>query len=756
MDSSLCFVCSRCEHPICSHVDIITKTVSNGTTEHAFVYEMEDLLNMDRPVPCYSGDEICETRVHVSEKILNVPLPPAARLVALEALANSQRARALEVVPSGPVTDADNSLTSEVGHVTTDSGQNPQGNHDEEADNVAGNSLGQISRIGGQGRSSPSSPTNGSGDVLTRSLARFSRTKETRVDLICVKEDVLSGGLARCTTDRSADTPPVPLTSSLVSDAPGTASVAAGGEESGGASASLMRGTQSTLGIVSQTPTATRWLRHPGNLIVEEGFVQVRRRTKTSRCPWFNTYNCSERLECPDCHLALGYLFVVKPTTQTHSHHAPAPGPEPTVMEDAEEGSPVGTHRLQQKRERNEDQEEVVLTVSEETTARENSSTQEQKQQCEGKGADEPFPTTFVGLELKKIRQRHWGLRDFQKRYHQAKDLKTFRLLFPEAEELESVYSRLVALRTQSELYGNLLRKHKEQNDVQYALIESQKERISSYEEKLNTMQQIIEAQRAQLDMQCKQIKHQEELLRNHKSQVATQQYQIHVEQLLRSEQSRTIESQREQLTLMQAHLRARVMKEQLEERYGQLISLLQHVDEQQQQQESPTSPSSTPTPSPSAPSQGTSCPILPPAHLVGVIGRDVREQSRVSSEYNRSEGSHGAQERYPSRGSTLPTLLVNRNVPHNEGEATVDNGPSNKFSAGRSVASGVSGGREKNHILYGCSTSAAEQAVGSARRAPRERAQLSPVQEASPNRSNASGNCPRGSVSDTSTSGEP
>ncbi|RNF11909.1 hypothetical protein TraAM80_00604 [Trypanosoma rangeli] len=618
MSSALYFVCSRCELPICSHKDLIMLPVAGGTTETAFEYLLEDVLALETSVPCYSGDEVAEVNVTVSEEILASILPPATHQLTLETVVVSQHAEQRQQEQNGvettqmlqPEGSDPSSLTNTLPNSNNgiSTGDLPETNPGEDREqNTTDTSLRGMSFV-----------DRTSYQQVMRALASYSRVQETRVDLVCVREEVLGCGLSCCTKGR-------------VTDAPSANSPSASLEE-------------------AQNPSSsTQWFAHPGNFIVEESFVKVRRRTKTARCPWFDAYNCRGRLQCPDCHLGLGYLFVRKskehPDSQAAACEVKAPSAD--LMQNGEEENAQDAHEPQQKKERKEEGNERG----------------NKQQQNDDDGITSQFPSTFLGLELKKIRQRQWGLRDFQRRYQQSKNIKSFREMFPEAEELENLYSRLTALRMQAELYNNLLRKHKERNDVQGALLLSQKERIHTYEEKLRTMQQIIEAQREQLEMQGRQIKHQEELVRNHKSQVHTQQQQIHVEQLLLTEQSRTIESQREQLRLIQVHLKARLVKERLDERCEQLSKLLHGLGGERRSYV-------TTTETAIASQQRISRPLLPPPHLMGVVGHDTREHGEVETETSEERGMVGEAtnelcQHHPSRATTPPRdeLVASANI---------------------------------------------------------------------------------------------
>ncbi|RNF26045.1 uncharacterized protein Tco025E_01674 [Trypanosoma conorhini] len=658
MSSALCFACSRCELPICSQKDLLMVPVAGGTTGTAFEYLLEDVLALETSVPCYSGDEVVEVNVTVSEDIIANILPPAAHQLALEAGVVSQRSEQQQ--------QQEGQSNAETTQTTQPGGSNPSSPMNALPNRNSVGSTGDLVETNPEEEddqnttdTSPRglSSTDGSSyRQVMRALSRYSRAQETRVDLVCVREDVLECGLSLCTRGRATEAPPA-------------SSPSASAEELQGAS------------------SPTQWFAHPGNFIVEESFVKVRRRTKTARCPWFDAYDCRGRLQCPDCHLGLGYLFVRKSAEhpdpqaavsegEAHSAHQASTGEE----ENAED-----VHGPHQKRERKE-------------RGNEGGNKQQQQQQPwrqQQDDADEiasQFPSTFLGLELKKIRQRNWGLRDFQRRYQQSQNINTFRDMFPEAEKLENLYSRLTALRMQSELYNNLLRKHKERNDVQGALLLSQKERIHTYEEKLRTMQQIIEAQREQLEMQGRQIKHQEELVRNHKSQVHTQQQQIHVEQLLLTEQSRTIESQREQLKLIQVHLKARLVKERLDERCEQLANLLHSLGGERRFQVSTTDAAT-------ASLQHASRPLLPPPHLMGIVGHDTRVHEEAEDEGGVDEGSNNTLCQRHSSGRITPRPRQELVISESESRGAA--GPEHSACPPRAsvmpVAANASHGRSKS-----------------------------------------------------------
>lgn len=796
----LCFACSRCEYPICTSKDLILSRVPGGTTEYAFHYDLEDLLDLeeDVPVPCYCGDETVDTAILLSEDILEEPLPPAAKVMCMESIVESRkhlrsqqtatlaklmrhrkdgkksgRASAAADATAATGTEAPGPQSQQTGggeamghgrgveqqastrHGSMASlGHLPQAATDEPAlgpehDLQLADSIPEHGDTGG-GRptattttAAPSPPpqvrTRSGGDAgreaaqaarvremliasyAQRPLRRYGATSEARVDMVGLTTDVLGWGLAISTRDRSAVGIPADLGSE-------------GSREGGGQTESVAaRLPQHILDVASRAPRKTTW-GPPGNLTVEESFMVVTRSTSSAQGQWFAKFLCEDRVECPDCHLPLGFLFQRRgqgtregrgasakhadvdgggggdgdeaegqpedsaPTTTIQRDFRLPPGRVPVFAslegerlrsrltaaqtadgdgeeEEEEEGGsrrsasahgalPLQQQQQQPRRPRSSGgsggdddddddgggggQTESVAGgapasdgglrgVGRGATTRTAGGDGEQKKRVktersvgeggegeegEGEGGgggeeeeagasdrdeatkaaeEEAFPGEFIGLELKRIKQIAWGLREFQERYTKAQSLHSFRSLFPEAEELQSLYNRLSALRTQSELYNNLLRKHKEQNDVQSSLLHSQKERLGNYEEKMKTLQQILNAQKTQLEMQGTQMKQQDELMRSYRQRVATQAQQIEVEQMLLAEQTKTIESQREQIRLMHAHLEVQLDHARMTARQSQLESEEGKGESEGEDEDDTESPSdqrrATPTP---------------------------------------------------------------------------------------------------------------------------------------------------------------
>ncbi|CBZ29912.1 conserved hypothetical protein [Leishmania mexicana MHOM/GT/2001/U1103] len=618
----MCFACSRCEYPICDSSTLLLRKVRQGPSEYAFHYNLDGLLDLeDVQVPCYSATEVVHTSAVVSESLMKFPMPPAALVVALESIVQSRKhwiqqrqsmnARLHERgVAALPSTSAEASIAA----VTSGTASSAEGTLSTPSD---------VSRDAGAAPVAATTAANS-----TPIVRRYGDTAESRIDLVCVKDSVLVGGVQECTKDRSAVATTVvsPEDQGAEDGAESTAHREDGDVvRSALATAPAVIRDASFANIqadVMKAATAaaaeTSWT-SPGNFRLREAFIDVSRSTLSSRAPWFQDYKCVSRVQCPDCHQPLGFVFRISGSNQQQQQQrssSEATGPleatlqtqgvkRPATLEADETGSaddiatspdavalqrssadpataPVAevTQLPHAKKTRNEKDAQAAASASTRHTWQEARLHQQRNgaEECQGRGGNEAedrgdgvqggadeadeddaeaAPDRFVGLELKRIVQRQWTLSLFHERYSKSRQLQTFRELFPEAEELQSLYSRLLGLRTQTELYSSLLRRHKEQNDVQMALLMSNKDRMHTYDEKVKTMQQIIEAQRAQIAMQTRQIRNQEELVQSHRRQFATQKRQMDVEQLLLVQQSKTIESQKEQLRLLKNHFQA-------------------------------------------------------------------------------------------------------------------------------------------------------------------------------------------------------
>eukprot|EP00796_Vickermania_ingenoplastis_P004467 gene4467-3262_t len=246
--------------------------------------------------------------------------------------------------------------------------------------------------------------------------------------------------------------------------------------------------------------TLVEWM-GPENLAVSESFTRVLRTTSSASRPWFKRFKVESRTECPDCHLGLGFVF------------------------------------------------ERCRLEKEETT---DSSREEQEKPGQSQDiSSNPFPDRFIGLEVKKLKELEWSLREFQKRHSHTKNVEAFRELFPGAEDLQCWQSRVIGLRTQGVLFQNLLMKHKEQHEFQTAILQTQKTRMETYESRMKTMQEIISSQRAQLITQVDRLLTQSDYIKNQfrKLQVQTERFQI--ERMISTEKDQTISILREEVALL-------------------------------------------------------------------------------------------------------------------------------------------------------------------------------------------------------------
>jgi hypothetical protein len=166
----------------------------------------------------------------------------------------------------------------------------------------------------------------------------------------------------------------------------------------------------------------------------------------------------------------------------------------------------------------------------------------------------------FAMLQLVRLKQREWSPRDLQRQRWTAAAARRAAPATPalcaqchgDGDELRG---RVQVLQMQCTLYNTLLDRHKEQNQVQTALLSGQRDRMATLDDKLDTLQQIVEAQKQKLAMQARHIELQDLLIRDHREQAATQQTQIAVEQRLLADQNATIRAQMEQLRALRAHL---------------------------------------------------------------------------------------------------------------------------------------------------------------------------------------------------------
>lgn len=517
--SLTCFICSRCGFPICTAADIIRKPVCGGTTDEAFVYNFEDMLNLEPAVPCYSRREVVKSSVYVSPEVLELPLSSSARRHALQAVEESENAQG-RVLSNVEDTLKDIEEEERVTAAYADDPSLDHEAHQTEPEQLlhGDQTTGITSSTVESSSTSRTVPQQGpharrvEDDVTGYSYTSMGLTTESRMDIVGVSYDVLGVGVLLSQMDRSDAVPSAVNGSQIISE--------------------HLSGTQSIdpdfSDPVRDPPKPTAW-KAPGNLEVEECFIKVERCSLAGTKPWFTNFKCSSRVECPECHLGLGFAFerITKSVAEC------------SYQKDTED---AGKDVVEPCSKKGKTEASLCTTVEEETTE---------------------FPDCFLGLEIKNLRPSEWSLRDFQSRYTQTKNVETFRELFPGVEELQSFYSRLTALRTQAALYHNLLRKHKEQHEVQSAILQTQKSRMEAYEGRLKTMQEIISSQRAQLVAQVDRLLTQNEYIKaqSRKMQMQTERFQI--ERMISTEKDQTINILREEVALLR-DLNAATLREGL------------------------------------------------------------------------------------------------------------------------------------------------------------------------------------------------
>lgn len=424
-DSQTCFVCSRCEYPICTFSDILRSALS--TTENAFHYMLEDLLSgCEEAVPCYSRGEAVSLRTVVSPSLLELPLTAKAKVHALKVVHQSERAQGK--------TSEELSLMSQL---------------------VAEEEQKMNQQRLGVDAAAPLLSQTDMDDIPSYTTVK---TFDRRVDILCVKETVIGGGVALCTSSAlSASNLLSPSTD--VFDEP-----------------------------FNEAEEA------PSSFSVSESFVRVDYSASSSTKPWFQCFRCVSRAECPECHLALGYLFE-------HREMGCAPFPSTEQPE-----SP----------------------------------------------SDEPL--RFVGIELKCVKEGQWSVSKFHERYVKAKNVVSFREQFPHAEELQRFQGRLSALHVEGELYHNLLNKHKEQHDVQSALLKTQKCRIDAYDERVKALQDLVASQRSQILAQVERLLTQGEFIQKQFEKIQLQEEEIQKNRMALVEREHTMSILREEVAALRGN----------------------------------------------------------------------------------------------------------------------------------------------------------------------------------------------------------
>lgn len=480
-----CFVCCRCDYPICTKDDIILETVAGGTTDEAFQYELEDLLDLPKPVPCYSRREITSSSVYVSPKLLDLPLSSKAKVHAIQAVAESENAQGRSIEEfDRTIKDILKEEASSLAALLPSS----DCVLDDSSDEMPG------SPIEERQEEETTSPIPVPVEERAENFPHYTslgQTAESRIDIIAVRQDVLGRGVFSSTTGSNNRSDAEPTSHCAARDLFGETTGSSEAEQSGDDADAAVTGT-----IRQQS---TEW-RAPGNLTVNEQYIKIKRSTLSFSNPWFNKYQMPCRVECPECRFGLGYVFEQTPELDDES----------SAAEDVAGGASSSDN------------------------------------------GERAFPRKFIGLELKNLKQKDWSIKDFQTRYNESRNLQTIKERFPDAEELISFYAKLSGLRTQVTLYHNLLSRHKEQYDVQSAIMRTQKTRMDAYEDRLKSMQEMINSQRNQLVAQVDRLLSQNDYIKSQFKRLQVQTERFHIEQSISTAKDKTISILRDKVALLE------------------------------------------------------------------------------------------------------------------------------------------------------------------------------------------------------------
>lgn len=449
-----CIVCIRCDFPICTAEDVCFEEVDGGVTDAAFRYDFEDFHCCPRPVPCYSRQEVNTTSYHVSPEVLKLPLTSYSKRHALFSLAQSEGAR------GRPLEGVESTLNEIV---------------EEEAAELNCCTIGGCFGEGGAPDTSVAlaelkeqvSLMNSCG--ATKGYAARNCSAESRVDVIAVSSEVLGAGVELCTTYNSTD------------------------KNSGGSQMNIPQMSLREEGSETSTPQLkspkelVKW-DSPGNFTVDETVISVQHSTLSSQKPLFQRYSMSGKVECPDCHLSVGYYFVRTPNPNS----------------------------------------ENVTNGSSDAEGREDKRLNNECEDNEAEGDEKylsrlPHIGSFVALELQRLKERVFTLRYFQDRYRQAKNNDTLREIIPGAEELQILNSKLMASRMEAVLHRDLLSKHKEHFDLRTSTLHMLKERLEGYERSTDLLKSKFIAQLKEIETLAIQCDEQKKCINTQKVELAIQ-----------------------------------------------------------------------------------------------------------------------------------------------------------------------------------------------------------------------------------------
>lgn len=475
-----CFVCTRCRYPICPASDVILESIKGGTTDAAFQYQLDDVLKVGMSIPCYSRMEAVTWKMSLTPELLTIPFFPRVREKLLRIFLQSAKEKQ-RLLERGATACGDDGMERE----------------SQRTSKFKVESLSYSDRTSTMGlpiaSSSTLSETEDSSTAVRRmSTAPYSKAvsvedslddvfpedsvTESRIDIFCVSSKILGLGVLPCVKTRNGN---VHCASSSLSSRSGH-----GREEK--RSDSYANCSEANNDQEEQEEfVGEGGVRTSAATGVAECGVEVERTTTSAEVPWFKQFDCTGRVECPDCHLHLGFIFVYNEEKERKA--APSISTEESSCALGRGSESVETRGEPCNRKRKKDREE------EEKSSRSTPSV-------------EASSETVLGIEVKNVKVEEWTLQEFQKRYCSSKDVQSFRGIFPGVKDVEDFENQIEALRADVMLVRKLCVWQKERQDHDEALFKDIRERLDFYKEKVKVMEEVIGSLKDILFNRCTKV----------------------------------------------------------------------------------------------------------------------------------------------------------------------------------------------------------------------------------------------------------
>lgn len=461
-----CFVCTRCRYPICPASDVILESIKGGTTDAAFQYQLDDVLKLGISIPCYSRMEAVTWKMSLTPELLTIPFFPRVREKLLQTFlqAAKEKRRLLE----GGAASCGGDGNEHDSHRTSTFKM-------ESLSDIDRTSTSCLSTTPSSTLSETEDSSMSARRLQTPSHSKIARVEdslddvfpednvtESRIDIFCVSSKILGLGVLPCEKAKSRD---VLGASSSLTPRSGHARGEKRSVSVAMSSDDLI--SEEELGEFARsgevrTSVATG---------IAECGVEVERTTVSAEVPWFKEFDCTGRVECPDCHLPLGFIFV----------HNTQKAPQATLDTRTEESSfSLGREC-----------EGVEVRLEPYHQKRKKECEEEEKSLCSTPSV-EASSETVLGIEVKNVKVEEWTLQEFQKRYCSSKDVQSFRGLFPGVKDVEYFENHIEALHADTMLVRRLCVWQKERQDHDEELFKEMRERLDFYKEKLKAMEEVI------------------------------------------------------------------------------------------------------------------------------------------------------------------------------------------------------------------------------------------------------------------------